>query len=387
MKMHLSSTDYGNFLQNEPSPISTTTLAQKTTEKLVEEFNFLRMQAVEPLATFLDYITYGYMIDNIILVLTGTSHNRSSEELLEKCHPLGLFDSMATLCVTQSTSELYRTVLVDTPLGPYFGDCISLEDLDEVNIEIIRNTLYKAYLEDFHAFCMKVGGETAEVMGDILKLEADRRAINITVNSLDTDLDLKSREKLYPTIGLLYPEGTSRLIKATDLDAVRSAIDAFPDYRGLLSEGYDDDKTIEDQFFELEVNLNRLAFEQQFHYGAPGYAESTDTHVPETARIRSRPGHSRALSFRARDALTTPRSAAFLPSLHRARTQACTTPLSSSRSRRFATSCGSASASPRTSGGASTSTCPSFSAGVETLSPLSVAAYLECTFRFRLRAM
>ena len=27
-------------------------------------------------------------------------------------------------------------------------------------------------------------------------------------------------------------------------------------------------KTIEDQFFELAVNLNRLAFEQQFHYGA-----------------------------------------------------------------------------------------------------------------------
>ena len=33
------------------------------------------------------------------------------------------------------------------------------------------------------------------------------------VNSLDTDLDLKQREKLYPTIGLLFPEGTSRLAK------------------------------------------------------------------------------------------------------------------------------------------------------------------------------
>ena len=31
MKMHLGSTDYGNFLQNEPSPISTTTLAEKCT--------------------------------------------------------------------------------------------------------------------------------------------------------------------------------------------------------------------------------------------------------------------------------------------------------------------------------------------------------------------
>lgn len=182
--------------------------------------------------------------------------------------PIVPYFCQATLCAVTSTSELYRTVLVDTPLGPYFGDCLSLEDLDEVNVEIIRNTLYKAYLEDFNSFCKKVGGETAEVMNDILQLEADRRAINITVNSLDTDMDLKSREKLYPTMGLLYPEGTSRLIKATDIDAVRSAIDAFPDYRGLLNDsGLDDDKTIEDSFFELEVNLNRLAFEQQFHYG------------------------------------------------------------------------------------------------------------------------
>ena len=57
MKMHLSSTDYGSFLQNEPSPVSTSTLAQKCTEKLVHEFNFLRDQAVQPLATFLEYVT------------------------------------------------------------------------------------------------------------------------------------------------------------------------------------------------------------------------------------------------------------------------------------------------------------------------------------------
>ena len=47
------------------------------------------------------------------------------------------------------------------------------------------------------------------------QLEADRRAINITVNSLETELELKQREKLYPTIGLLFPEGTSRLAKAS----------------------------------------------------------------------------------------------------------------------------------------------------------------------------
>ena len=58
------------------------------------------------------------MIDNVMLVITGVLHNRDTSELLEKCHPLGIFDAMATLCVATSSSELYRMVLVDTPLGP-----------------------------------------------------------------------------------------------------------------------------------------------------------------------------------------------------------------------------------------------------------------------------
>lgn len=40
--------------------------------------------------------------------------------------------------------ELYRLVLVDTPLAPYFSGCVSSEDLDEMNVEVMRATLYKA---------------------------------------------------------------------------------------------------------------------------------------------------------------------------------------------------------------------------------------------------
>jgi V-type H+-transporting ATPase subunit d len=227
------------------------------------------VQAVEPLATFCEYITYGYMIDNIVLVITGVANNRDIKELSAKLHPLGKFDTLMTATVPSTVQELYRMVLVDTPLGKYFAEVLDdVDDLTEKNIEIMRNALFKAYLEDFHAFCQTIGGSTAEVMGGILTLEADRRAINITINSLDTDLDLKEREKLYPTIGLLYPEGTARLAKAVDIDAVRAAIDAYPDYRSLLAEsGMEEDRSIENQFFDLEVNLNRLAFEQQFHYG------------------------------------------------------------------------------------------------------------------------
>jgi hypothetical protein len=55
--------------------------------------------------------------------------------------------------------------------APYFSDNLSHEDLDEMNIEIMRNTLYKAYLDDFAAFCNSLGGATAEIMGDLLAFE------------------------------------------------------------------------------------------------------------------------------------------------------------------------------------------------------------------------
>lgn len=57
MKLYLqASTDYGDFLANEPSPLHTTTIAEKCTYKLVKEFAHIRQQTSEPLGTFLDYI-------------------------------------------------------------------------------------------------------------------------------------------------------------------------------------------------------------------------------------------------------------------------------------------------------------------------------------------
>jgi len=270
MKMYLaSSTDYGDFLANEPSPLHTTTIAEKCTQKLVKEFNHLRAQATEPLATFLDYITYQYMIDNIVLLITGTLHERDTSELLEKCHPLGMFDAMATLSVASNVSDLYNVVLVDTPLAPYIQGCLSEEDLHEMNIEIIRNTLYKAYLEDFYLFCQNLGGKTAEVMCEILQFEADRRAINITMNSFGTELTKDDRAKLYPTFGMLFPEGTARLTKADDMDQVRGAMEMYGTYRDLLKDqsALNQDASLEDSFFKYEVKLNTLGFMHQFHYG------------------------------------------------------------------------------------------------------------------------
>lgn len=268
IKLHLQSTDYGPYLANVASPLHTTTIVEQCTEKLTEDWARMRCNADEPLATFMDYCTYGHMIDNVVLIVTGTLHERDVQELLDKCHPLGMFDSISTLAVASNMRELYRLVLVDTPLAPYFSSNLTSEDLDEMNIEILRNTLYKAYLDDFAAFCNKLGGATAEVMGDLLAFEADRRALNITMNSIGTELTRDDRRKLYSNFGLLHPHGHSELAGAEDFDQIRSAMEKCPPYQAIFNKmGYGESQMLDKVLYEEEVRREVFTFEQQFHYG------------------------------------------------------------------------------------------------------------------------
>lgn len=59
------------------------------------------------------------MIDNIILLITGTLHQRPINELISKCHPLGSFEQMEAIHIASTPAELYNAVLVDTPLGKH----------------------------------------------------------------------------------------------------------------------------------------------------------------------------------------------------------------------------------------------------------------------------
>lgn len=269
LKLHLQGTDYGNFLANEASPLLVSVIDDKLKEKLVIEFQHLRNQSVAPLSTFLDYITYSYMIDNIVLLITGTLHQRAISELIPKCHPLGSFEQMEALHIASTPAELYNAVLVDTPLASYFIDCISEQDLDELNIEIIRNALYKAYLEDFYGFCQTLGDTTAAYMSEALAFEADRRAFIITINSFGTELPRDDRAKLYPRCGKLYPDGLAALARADDYEQVRAVAEYYSEYRVLFEESSNNpgEKTLEDKFFEYEVMLMKKAFLDQFHFG------------------------------------------------------------------------------------------------------------------------
>lgn len=292
VKLNLQETDYGNFLQNEPPPLTPSTIREHCLHRLVGQFEYLRAQAAYPLNKFLDFITYDYMIDNIMLVLKATMNNPNVDikELAEQVHPLGKFKSstLKSICAFENTprgySELYQTVLIDTPIGKYFSQFLKEESdksmqgtgevhnlLEEMPTTKLENTLRRLYLEDFYHFCCEIGGETGEIMSGLLKARADAMAINITLNSFGTSLNepnmrQSDRKLLYAGIGYLYPEGTEKLSFVGDEDELGRALRPYKDYKVIWEKYVNDEKSIDDALYEREVQLNELAFEGQFNY-------------------------------------------------------------------------------------------------------------------------
>lgn len=297
----LEDTDYGSFMMDEPLPIAVTTISKKCKEKMAHEFNYIRAQAEEPLRTFLDYIAKEKMIDNVISLIQGTLNKKPAEELLARADPLGYFPQMKAITamdVQNSHDDVLKVLLIETPIGSYFDKYIALYSptrktggvsnlLNDVDIEILRNTLKKAWLEDFYDFIKRLGGKTEEVMGHILKCVADFRVLSVTLNTINSSLSVElqnDRNNMFPSFGYLYPEGTDRIRKCWNDETVQAALEQYPLYYNLYEECkqfYLKDensirenkivdnkvKSLEDLLYVKLVKLCETAFDQHCHFG------------------------------------------------------------------------------------------------------------------------
>lgn len=267
LRMQLQATEYGNFMANLPGPLSTKQFQERCFNHLIDQFRYLQTVAVYPLSRFLDYVTYSYMIDNVVLLVSGTLHNREKGELLDRCHPLGWFQTLPALSTATDVKTLYETVLVDTPLAPFFKGAVTAEELSDLQVEVLRNKLYRAYIEDFSEWCNKeMSTPSKEAMSEFLQFEADRRTINISMNAVGTQLSREEREAVLPRMGTLYPVASTQLARTDDREQARALIEAFAP---LQLQGIFDSqsgRSVEDHFYALEMDMCRNALTQQFTY-------------------------------------------------------------------------------------------------------------------------
>lgn len=143
------------------------------------------------------------MIDNVVNMIEGIKNKVDPDTLLSNADPLGNFPEMKNMKVLEGDdyTGLYRDVLIDTPVGPYFmkfleeqtagegGEAKNMQDIQqefkEMKPEFIRTSLKKMWLEDFYDFCeTKLGDTSKELMLDLLKFEADLKTVQVVYNSI-----------------------------------------------------------------------------------------------------------------------------------------------------------------------------------------------------------
>jgi len=263
-KLTLGDTDFGASFGNV-AQLTPDIIRDRAWEKYVSEFFFIRDQAVGPLATFLDFISNEHLISNISFLVTSLIRGGDSATAYAKCNPLGQYPRLESIMSFENTAEglveLYKTVLVDTPVAQYFekyfNDEISSDDpyhqieqaYNEVEIDVINNMLQKMWLEDFYRYTQQLGGTTAEMMKELLEFEADRRAIEITVNSFSSNLNDQfnrdsDRKNLYCTFGKLYPEGIEMFSKVGDMGALTEVLSKYDTFNRIWTKAQSEGRSL-----------------------------------------------------------------------------------------------------------------------------------------------
>lgn len=272
LRSGLEDTDYGNFLQDEPEPLTVATLEARMRERLFAQFRNLQAQAGSELRQFLQFIVAEKMIDNVVSLIQGVVNRKPMEELLANADPMGWTPEMRALLTYDASAgydELYRSVLIDTPVGRYFANYLQQrgvgggggggmgghgnpssgahpnamgggggQQFQDMDLEIMRACLKKAWLEDFYDYChRRLSGSGQELMEKLLSREADFLVIAVTLNSLNSPMSgstqLLDKSALFPHFGNLYPNGTDALRKAYNDATIRAALESHSLYLEL----------------------------------------------------------------------------------------------------------------------------------------------------------
>eukprot|EP01017_Pseudomicrothorax_dubius_P022737 TRINITY_DN2456_c0_g1_i2.p1 TRINITY_DN2456_c0_g1~~TRINITY_DN2456_c0_g1_i2.p1 ORF type:complete len:386 (-),score=119.40 TRINITY_DN2456_c0_g1_i2:120-1277(-) len=299
-KTVLEETDYGSLFISENPTLPVSVIRQKLKKKLADEFTYLAGQTVQPLYRFLQLMQSRYMIDNVVNIIEGIKNKVDIDILIANTDPLGYFPEIKSLRLLEADdySSLYSSVLIDTPVGPYFmkfledvlealNENITIHDIQslfkDIKPEFIRTSLKKMWLEDFYTFCEnELDDNSKQVMLDLLKFEADCKTIQVIYNSIGNK-ELSSaasrsstRKHLCPSLGHLYPDCERELTNVTSLEGLREAVKYFSQYRDMLRDVPDpqrrdefnvDAKSLDDIMYEEESKMYSLAFDLQNQSG------------------------------------------------------------------------------------------------------------------------
>ncbi|OAG31114.1 V-type H+-transporting ATPase subunit d [Nematocida displodere] len=274
LKVKLQHSGYGKELLEEP--LATPKAFKNALYRcLLEEVSHTLSFSTSTSQKLVEFYRESFQLNNFIYLWACKRENPKNLELPIDTNPLGNYDGLSFIKVTQGSEDTWKFCLENTPLQKYIGG-LSHEILNG-DIQYITNILKKQYLERLYRFSV----DNQLCLVELVQFESDKQIIEILHSTIGSSITPKSKMELFPTCGTFNHMQSLLLISCKSLDELKGALSTHRTYRNIVGSEigvedalrreeiricksffvyYDDPSIVYTQFKLQEIEISNLIF-------------------------------------------------------------------------------------------------------------------------------
>jgi len=240
---------YGKDFLDE-SQITLKSFKQILYKCLQEQINTALAFSTKMSRQLVDFYLEYFQISNFIYLWACKQENPKSLEGSLKLHPLGMYNGLNFVKVTQSTEDTWKYCLENTPLQRYMAGLT--HELLKEDIQYIMNIFLKRYIEMLYQFSV----ENSLCLQELMLFEGDKRIIEVLHSTVGTTVPVRDKTVLFPECTTFSQMQKTHLLACKSVEELTSALSSHQRYRSVIGS----EMGVEDALRREEIRICKRSF-------------------------------------------------------------------------------------------------------------------------------
>ncbi|KAI5180780.1 V-type H+-transporting ATPase subunit d [Nematocida sp. AWRm80] len=206
--------------------------------------------------SLIDFYKEQFQLNNFIYLWTCKQEDPKLLEDTTDLHPLGIYDGLSFIKVTQGTEDTWKFCLENTSLQKYIIG-LTHEILKE-DPQYITNILQKRYIELLYNYCI----ENNLCLSEAIKFEGDKRIIEILYSTLRSSIHSKDKLALFPLCNTFSTIHLNLLLSSKNLDELKGILSTHRTFINVVG----NELGLEEALRKEEIRLYKKSF---YYYDDP----------------------------------------------------------------------------------------------------------------------
>ncbi|KAI5192390.1 V-type H+-transporting ATPase subunit d [Nematocida sp. AWRm77] len=249
LKIKLYSSFYGKHMLEEPQ--TTPKAFRNVLYKCIEEqMQFTLGFSTPKTKKLIDFYKESFQLNNFIYLWACKKESAKSLDTSLDTHPLGDYDGLSFIKVTQDSEDTWKFCLENTPLQKYITG-LSHEILNG-DVQYITNILQKRYIELLYEFSV----ENNLSLAGLMQFEGDKQIIEILHSTMGSSIPGKDKLALFPSCSTFSDMHKAMFIACETIDDLKGALSTHKTYRGIIG----NEMGMEDALRKEEIRICKSTF-------------------------------------------------------------------------------------------------------------------------------